>query len=150
MTQEPVAVAIDVSHLTRWFSRVMWLGILANLGMALPTLLMPARMLAWSRLPITVPIVWTQFSALLLVLLSAFYIPAAVDPQRHRAVAWLAVLARLAGVAFFVGLQPREYHLFGYFDLTFFVPEAALLASIASPSAARGLKPTPYESPWRL
>ena len=86
----------------------------------------------------------------LLVLLSAFYIPAAVDPQRHRAVAWLAVLARLAGVAFFVGLQPREYHLFGYFDLTFFVPEAALLASIASPSAARGLKPTPYESPWRL
>ena len=28
---------------------------------------------------------------------------------------------------FFVGFQPREYHMLGYFDLVFFIPEAVLL-----------------------
>ena len=111
----------------RWFSRVVWMGIAANLGLAIPTLLMPARMLAMSNLPITEPLLWTQFAALLLILLSVFYVPAALDPRRYRLVAWISVLARLAGVVFFVLFQPRAYHLFGYFDLVFFVPEAALL-----------------------
>ena len=114
----------------RWFSRVVWLGIAANLALAVPTLLVPARMLAFSNLPITDPLLWTQFAALLLILLSAFYGPAALDPRRYRLVAWLSVLARLAGVVFFVLFQPREYHLFGYFDLVFFVPEAALLGRV--------------------
>ena len=30
-------------------------------------------------------------------------------------------------VIFFVGFQSREYHLLGYFDLMFFIPEAVLL-----------------------
>ena len=113
----------------RWFSRVVWIGIAANLALAVPTLLMPAQMLAFSRLPIAEPLLWTQFAALLLILLSAFYVPAALDPRRYLLVAWMSVLARLAGVVFFVLFQPREYHLFGYFDLLFFVPEAALLAA---------------------
>lgn len=116
----------------RWFSRVVWLGIAANLALALPTLLMPARMLALSNLPITEPLLWTQFAALLLILLSAFYVPAALDPRRYLLVAWLSVLARLAGVVFFILFQPREYHLLGYFDLVFFVPEAALLSAVKS------------------
>jgi len=114
----------------RWFSRVVWLGIAANLALAVPTLLMPARMLEFSNLPIADPLLWTQFAALLLILLSAFYVPAALDPPRYRLVAWLSVLARLAGVIFFVLFQPREYHLFGYFDLVFLVPEAALLSRV--------------------
>ncbi|MGC4081503.1 MAG: hypothetical protein QM736_05140 [Vicinamibacterales bacterium] len=129
MSAEPAAAS-------RWFSRVVWLGIAANLALALPTLLMPARMLAFSGLPITEPLLWTQFAALLLILLSAFYVPAALDPQRYRLVAWLAVAARLAGVVFFVLFQPSEYHMFGYFDLVFFVPEAALLAAMGTNHAA--------------
>ena len=116
----------------RWFSRVVWLGITANLALALPTLLMPARMLAFSNLPITEPLLWTQFAALLLILLSAFYVPAALDPRRYQLVAWLSVLARVAGVLFFILFQPREYHMLGYFDLVFFVPEAALLGAVRS------------------
>ena len=111
----------------QWFSRVVWLGIVANLALAVPTLFVPARLLEMSNLPVTVPIVWTQFSALLLILLTAFYVPAALDPLRYTLVAWLSVWARLAGVIFFVLFQSREYHMFGYFDLVFFVPEAALL-----------------------
>jgi len=117
----------DPAGAARWFSRVVWLGIAANLALAVPTLIMPARLLEMSNLPVTNPLLWTQFSALLLILLSAFYVPAALDPLRYRLVAWLSVFARLAGVIFFVLFQAREYHLFGYFDLVFFVPEAALL-----------------------
>jgi len=63
---------------------------------------------------------------LLLILLSAFYVPAAIDPTRYQLVAWLAVVARLVGVIFFVGFHPA-YRQLGYFDLLFFVPEAGLL-----------------------
>ena len=53
--------------------------------------------------------------------------PAGLDPNRYRVVAWIAVMARLAGVIFFVGFQAAEYHMLGYFDLVFFVPESLLL-----------------------
>ena len=117
----------DRGGAVRWFSRVVWLGIVANLALAVPTLFMPARLLEVSGFPVANPVLWPQFSALLLILLSAFYVPAALDPLRYTLVAWLSVLARLAGVIFFILFQAREYHLLGYFDLVFFVPEAALL-----------------------
>ena len=120
-------MSLDAAAAERWFSRVVWLGIAANLALAVPTLVAPAAMLEFSNFPITEPLMWTQFAALLLILLSAFYVSAALDPRRYRLVAWLSVLARLAGVVFFVLFQAREYHMLGYFDLVFFVPEAALL-----------------------
>ena len=113
----------------RWFKRVLWFGIVANLGLAVPTVLAPARMLAFSGLPDASPLLWTQFSGLLLVLLSIFYMPAGVDLDRYRAVAWLAVGSRLAGGIFFIGFQPAAYHRLGYFDLVFFVPEVILLTT---------------------
>ena len=112
-----------------WFKRVLWIGILGNFGLAIPTLVAPARMLALSGLPDATPLLWTQFAGLLLVLLSIFYMPAGVDLDRYRAVAWLAVGSRLAGGIFFIGFQPAAYHRLGYFDLLFFVPEVILLAT---------------------
>ena len=50
--------------------------------------------------------------------------------------------SRLAGVIFFVGFQPAEYRMLGYFDLVFFVPELdsadddGLGAGIAAAAAA--------------
>jgi hypothetical protein len=118
-------------HTTRvraavWFGRVMWLGIVANLTLAVPTLLAPARMMALTGTPPATPLVWVRFSALLLILLSLFYIPAARDPYRYPAVAWLTVTARLAGVIFFA--PQAEYRMLGLFDLVFFVPEFLLLS----------------------
>ena len=110
-----------------WFRRVLWLGIVANLALAVPTLLAPERMIVLTRLPPASPVLWVQFSGLLLILLSVFYMPAAIDFVRYRATAWMAVGSRLAGVIFFVGFQNREYHMLGYFDLIFFVPEVILL-----------------------
>jgi hypothetical protein len=111
----------------RWFQRVVWIGIAANLALAMPTLLSPAASMARAGVPPATPLLWPQFSALLLILLSIFYIPAALDFQRSRITAWCAVGARLAGVIFFVGFQPAVYHMLGYFDFVFFVPEAILL-----------------------
>ncbi len=110
-----------------WFSRVVWVGIVANCLLAIPTLLMPGPILALFALPLATPLMWPQFAALLLLLLSAFYVPAALRPLRYLPVAWLSVLARLAGVVFFC-IFNRDYIQFGLFDLTFFLPEAALLA----------------------
>lgn len=115
----------------RWFRRVLWLGVACNLALALPTLVAPLRMADLFDVPVAEPLLWPRFAALLLILLSAFYAPAGIDARRYRVVAWMAVFARLAGVIFFVGFQPREYHVLGYFDLSFFVPQLLLLSRFA-------------------
>ncbi len=125
--REMVQLASNPGSQSRWFSGVVWTGIVANCALALPTLVMPERMLALSNLPVPEPIMWTQFAALLLLLLSAFYVPAAIDPARYRPVAVLAVAARGAGVAFFLFLQPEVYRMFGYFDLVFLLAQGWLL-----------------------
>ena len=115
-----------MNQFTIWFGRVVWLGILANFALALPALFMPDQMLALFSLPAASPTMWPSFAALLLILLSLFYIPAAVRPLYYPTVSWLTVLARLAGVIFFCLFNP-DYLLLGLFDLAFFVPEAILL-----------------------
>src|SRR5581483_1155574 len=98
----------------KWFGRVVWLGILANFAMALPTLFLPDQMLALYSLPSASPTMWPSFAALLLILLSLFYIPAAMRPLYYLPVTWLSVLARLAGVIFFCVFN-RDYLMFGLF-----------------------------------
>ena len=110
-----------------WFGRVVWLGILANLGAAIPTLLVPDRLIAMLNLPAATPLVWPRFAAWLLILLSLFYMPGAMDVDKYRVTAKLSVFSRLAGVVFFWLTQPPEYRLFGTFDFVFLVPETILL-----------------------
>ena len=107
----------------------MWLGIFANLALALPTIAAPAFMIETVSLPTATPDLWPRFSGLLLVLLSVMYMPAATDVNRYRVVAWFAVASRLAGVVFFA-IEGSPYLLFGLFDLVFFLPEAALLTIV--------------------
>ena len=109
-----------------WFRRIVLLGVVVNLVLSLPTLFVPEKMLALFNLPLAVPVIWVQFSANLLILLSLFYIPAAIDPYRYQASAWLAIFARVAGVIFFL-TQAKEYLLFGLLDLSFAIPEGLLL-----------------------
>jgi len=125
-----------------WFKRVLWLGIISNFALAVPTLLVPARMIELTGVPPATPLMWLQFAALLLILLSIFYMPAGIDFLRYRATAWMAVGSRFAGVIFFVGFQAPVYHMFGYFDLVFGVPELILLtialrSAEGSPEALR-------------
>ncbi len=116
---------VNASAAGRWFKRVVWVGIFANLALALPTIAAPSMLLELSSLPSATPDLWPRFSGLLLVLLSMFYIPAAIDPDRHRITAWFAVVSRLVGVIFFA-FEP-QYRVLGLLDFVFFVPEAILL-----------------------
>ena len=117
-----------------WFRRIMWVGIIANLALAIPTMAAPSAMIEMTGLPTATPDLWPRFSALLLVLLSVFYMPAGIDIDRYRATAWFAVASRLAGVLFFMP-EPR-YHLFMYFDGVFLIPLAILLTM-----AVRSVRP---------
>jgi hypothetical protein len=109
-----------------WFRGVVVLGILANLFFALPGIFIPNAVLALARIEPTHDPVWPAFASLLLLLLSLFYIPGAVDPFRYSPIAWLSVVARFAGVVFFFCLW-RGYPLFGLIDLVFGVVEGVLL-----------------------
>lgn len=141
-------MAVNSGAAARWFTRVVWVGIVANGALAIPTLLAPARMLVFSGFPSAEPLLWVQFSALLLILLSAFYVPAALNPTRYYLVAWLAVAARLVGFVFFVLFQPAAYRMLGFFDLVFFIPEVVLLLKIPSTSPTDGPVPMQDASSW--
>ena len=109
-----------------WLRRIMWIGIAANFVLSVPTLLAPVWVLSTFSLPVPSEIMWTRFSALLLILLSVFYMPAAIDRDRYRASALIAVASRLAGVLFFF-LVHRDYWMLGAFDLMFLIPQGLLL-----------------------
>jgi hypothetical protein len=109
-----------------WFGRLVWLGIAANFALAIPGLFLPERLLAFFSFPPASPPLWPSFASLLLILLSLFYMPGAINPFHYRANAYLAVISRLAGVLFFFP-APSPYFLFGLYDLTFAIPQAILL-----------------------
>jgi hypothetical protein len=116
-----------------WFGRVVWLGVIANFCFVIPTLLWPTRVLAFLNLDPTNTPIWVQCAIFLLAQLSLFYIPAAMNPYRYRANAYLAIFSRLAGTAFFwIAVlcfhYPWTYIMpFGIVDFVFAVPEAILL-----------------------
>ena len=109
----------------RWLKRVIWLGIFANLALALPTLAAPDFMMDRVGLPTATPLLWPRFAGLLLIILSVFYTPAATDLDRYRIVAWFAIASRAACVLFF--MPQATYRMLGLFDLVFLVPELLLL-----------------------
>jgi len=109
-----------------WFRRVVIVGVLANLFFALPGIFRPNDVIGLVHGTPALQPIWPSFASLLLVLLSMFYLPAAIDPFRYRAVAWLAIVSRCAGVWFFL-FYWRAYSMFGYLDLVFGVLQAILL-----------------------
>jgi hypothetical protein len=110
------------------FKAAMWLGIVANLALAIPGTFAPNALLSLLKQPpaFETP-VWAASSSMLLGLLSLFYIPAAIDPYKYKANALLAMVSRLSGSTFFLLLWPNWYPFVGWFDLTFLVIQAPLL-----------------------
>lgn len=110
-----------------WFRRLMWLGIAGNVAIGLITIVDPLALLALLGLEPAQPLVWPRFAAFLLILLSGFYVLAALDPVRHSSAAVFAVVCRFGGAVFFA-LVGGGYLLFGLYDLLFGLPQAVLLA----------------------
>jgi Cytochrome c len=86
---------------SRWFSRVVWLGIVFNLLFVVQELAMPDAANVAMGLPLGLPnVVWNQAHALMVLALSIFYIPAALDPLRNPDYSWLLVLSRFLAATF--------------------------------------------------
>jgi hypothetical protein len=94
--------------------------------------MMPGLTLSFLNLDAAVPTIWVQFSGLLLLLLSLFYLPAANNLYHYRANAYLSVFSRFAGIVFFgagilwFGLSPAYWPL-GLTDLAFGIVQLILL-----------------------
>ena len=122
----------------RWFRILMWLGIAANVALALTSMIWTEAVLNFLHLEIAHPLVWPRFACFLLILLSIFYVPAGIDPLVHRYSAVVAIICRFGGFAFF-SIVGGGYIVFGLFDLTFGLPQAILLLLAWKSSRAVGI-----------
>jgi hypothetical protein len=118
------------------FAIVVWLGILANWAFGVWVVFFdPHKLVESLHLGPLASTVWIYNYSVLLILLSCFYIPAAHDPYRYYANAWLLVACRLIPAStFFVGvaagLMPRGFLMLGTADATFGIVELVLLRRI--------------------
>jgi len=107
------------------FKVVKWLGIAANVIVAVISIIWTDAVLNVLHIEIAQPVVWPRFAAFLLILLSIFYVPSAIDPLYHR-YSVVAVICRFGGFAFFTIVGGR-YIIFGLFDPKCGIPQAVLL-----------------------
>ena len=110
----------------RWYRWLVWAGIIANLLVGMVSIAFTAQVLALARVDPATPLVWPRLSAMLVMLLAGFYIPAAVDPCAHRFAAVFAVVCRFAGTIF-MAVAGGHYIIFGLFDFIFGAPQAICL-----------------------
>ena len=94
----------DSQNLSIWIARhtfFVWLGILLNLGFVFGLLFKPDWVLDLFNIPAD-PSIWPRFAALLLFIVTLYYIPPTIDLERYRANAWLAIFpSRSGGATFF-------------------------------------------------
>ena len=111
-----------MSRSRTWFKYVVWFGIVLNWAFAVYVLFVnPMRLLEWLGLGTVNNTIWMVNYCVLLAILSCFYIPAAADPLRYRANAWLLIVGRLVPAStFFVGVamgfMPRGFLALGTGD----------------------------------
>jgi hypothetical protein len=100
---------------------MIWLGIVADVGLGAPAIFAPTKIIEVFGFRPTPDPVWAAYASLVLVLLGAFYIPAAMDPLKYRYAAWMSILARPPGVIFFLLIWRGFYPAFGLMDGLLFV-----------------------------
>ena len=117
----------------RLFTIVVWLGVLANWAFAVWAIFFDTgKLLDMFGLGGVTSTIWVYNYSVLLIILSCFYIPAAHDPLRYQANAWLLVVGRLVPAStFFIGVwlgyMPEGFVKLGIGDATFGIIELILL-----------------------
>lgn len=117
----------------KWFGRIVWVGIAANILFIIPTCFFPEWLLSLLHMTIPVPIIWVRAAGLLLLEISIMYIPGALDPYRYKATAWMSVLVtRGGGASFFLIAvlffdQELGFLSIAIVDLIFGITEGILL-----------------------
>jgi hypothetical protein len=132
----------------KWFGRVVWLGIFANLFFIIPLCFFPETLLSLLKLQIPIPIIWVRAAGLLLLEISILYIPGAIDPYRYQATAWMSVLVTRGGgssfflCAVFLFGQDLGFLSIALVDLLFGVVEGILLYLATSKEQSDTLQPS--------
>lgn len=121
----------------KWFSRIVWIGIALNLSFALPALFSPDVIVNTIGVDPNFSTVWLRNAGLLLLIVCFFNVVAALDPDRHSAVAWIVVAGRLMAGTFFLEIfifdglnsadRPNALVPFFAVDLTFGTVKGVLL-----------------------
>jgi hypothetical protein len=92
------------SSVSVWILRhtiLLWFGIFLNSLFVIPLLFFPRWMLDLFSIPLE-DLIWARMAAGLLMIISVFYVPAAIDFGRYRANAYIAVFpSRTFGATFF-------------------------------------------------
>ena len=87
-----------------WITRhtiLLWFGIFLNALFIIPLMFFPRWMLDLFGIPLQ-ELIWARESAGLLMIISTFYVPPAIDFGRYRANAYIAVFpSRTFGASFF-------------------------------------------------
>ncbi|MDA0735341.1 MAG: hypothetical protein O2909_12200 [Chloroflexi bacterium] len=115
------------------FKITVLLGVLLNLVVGIPGVLVPQLVLGFIGLPIEATEFWARLTCWLLILLSFMYIPAALQPFRSPPHSWLTVASRWGGVFFVTTVTLTmsldwRYLYFALGDLIFAIPELIFLA----------------------
>src|SRR4051812_46899336 len=119
-----------------WFKLIVWLGILANFAFAFWALFVnPYQILTTLGLGEVNSTIWIFNYSILLALVSCFLIPAAHDPIRYRANAWLMVVGRLIPassyfIGVYLGFMPRGFLTLGMADGAFGIVQFFLLRRV--------------------
>jgi hypothetical protein len=95
----------------RRFKTLMWIDIVANIIVAAISVICTESVLDFLHLDPARPLVWPCCVAFLLILLSLFCVPAALDPISHRYSAIVSIVCRFGGVAFFVDCRGSLYRV---------------------------------------
>jgi hypothetical protein len=115
------------------FAIVVCLGVVANWSFAVWAIFFdPHALLTRLALGDVDSVVWLYNYSILLMILSLFYLPAAYDPFRYRANAWLLIVGRLVPAStFFIGValgfMPNGFLKLGLADATIGLVELVLL-----------------------
>jgi hypothetical protein len=125
------------------FAIIVWLGVIANWSFGIWAVFIdPHSLVAFFKLGPLESTIWLYNYSFLLMILSLFYIPAAHDPDRYRANAWLLIIGRLVPAStFFVGVlfgfMPKGFATLGIGDAAFGILELILLLRIVKSSQNR-------------
>ena len=132
MTPQPQLIHAESlpNSAARWFSRVVWLGIVFNLFFVVTQVFAPDFINVAVGLAPGFPTVWNRAHGMMVLALSILYIPAAVDPLRYPGYSWLLVVSRLAAVGFWAWCLASGQGAFGSYlasDGAFCVVQGILL-----------------------
>ena len=86
----------------KWFSRIVWLGIIVNLFFLIPSLFAPQLLNITFGLGPEANVVWLRNVGALLLSLCVFYAGAAINPLRYPGYSWLVAISRLIASVFWI------------------------------------------------